>query len=160
MKLILCAVGHRMPAWVSAGFEDYARRMPREMPIELIEIRPEQRPAKTASAALTAKIMAAEAGRIRAALPDGGEVVALDERGKSLTTAQFARMMESWRQHGCDVAFIIGGADGLDAGLKKSAGLLLSLSSFTLPHQLVRVLLAEQLYRGAALLHNHPYHRE
>jgi 23S rRNA (pseudouridine1915-N3)-methyltransferase len=104
--------------------------------------------------------MAAEAGRIRAALPDGCELVALDERGKSFTTTQFAKMMEGWRQGGRDVAFVIGGADGLDAGLKKSAGLLLSLSSFTLPHQLVRVLLAEQLYRGAALLHNHPYHRE
>jgi 23S rRNA (pseudouridine1915-N3)-methyltransferase len=160
MKLILCAVGHRMPAWVSAGFEDYTRRMPREMSVELIEVRPEQRPAKAASAAQTARIMAAEAGRIIAVLPANCELVALDERGKALTTSQLARTMENWRQNGRDVAFVIGGADGLDAGLKKSAGLLLSLSSFTLPHQLVRVLLAEQLYRGAALLHNHPYHRE
>jgi 23S rRNA (pseudouridine1915-N3)-methyltransferase len=149
-----------MPAWVNAGFEDYIRRMPREMPVELIEIRPERRPAKTASAAQMARIMAAEAGRIMAVLPADCELVALDERGKALTTSQLARTMEDWRRNGRDVAFVIGGADGLDAGLKKSAGLLLSLSSFTLPHQLVRVLLAEQLYRGAALLHNHPYHRE
>src|SRR5262252_3012745 len=100
MKLILCAVGHRMPAWVSAGFQDYARRMPREMPVELIEIRPEQRPAKAASAAQIAKIMAAEAGRIRAALPDGIELVALDEHGKSLTTRQLATMLERWRRGG------------------------------------------------------------
>ena len=160
MKLILCAVGHRMPPWVGAGFEDYARRMPREMPIELIEIRPEQRPAKAASTAQIAKIMAAEGTRIRAALPTDCALVALDERGKSFTTSQFAQQLERWRQGGRDVGFVIGGADGLDAGLKASADLLLSLSSFTLPHQLVRVVLAEQLYRGAALLHNHPYHRE
>ena len=159
MKFLLCAVGHRMPAWVSAGFEDYARRMPREMPIELIEIRPEQRPPK-ASSAQSARIMAAEAVRIRAALPPSCWLTALDERGRSFTTGQFARLIEDWRQDGRDVAFVVGGADGLDPVLKKSAGLLLSLSSFTLPHQLVRVLLAEQLYRGAALLHNHPYHRE
>jgi 23S rRNA (pseudouridine1915-N3)-methyltransferase len=160
MKLILCAVGHRMPAWVSAGFDDYTRRMPREMPIELIEIRPERRPAKAASAPEMAKMLAAEGGRIRAALPPACGLVALDERGKSFTTAQFARLLEGWRRAGRDVAFVIGSADGLDPKLKQSAGLLLSLSSLTLPHQLVRVLLAEQLYRGAAVLHNHPYHRE
>src|SRR5262245_49056653 len=122
MKFLVCAVGHRMPAWVSAGFEDYARRMPREMPVELIEIRPEQRLPK-ASAAQNARIMAAEAVRIHAALPPDCLLIALDERGKSLTTAQFARLMEDWRQDGRDVAFVIGGADGLDSGLKKSAGL-------------------------------------
>jgi 23S rRNA (pseudouridine1915-N3)-methyltransferase len=160
MKLILCAVGHRMPAWVSAGFDDYTRRMPREMPIELIEIRPERRPAKAASPAEIAKILAAECSRIRAAIPSGCGLVALDEQGKSFTTGQFVRLLEGWRGDRRDVAFVIGSADGLDPGLKRSAALLLSLSTLTLPHQLVRVLLAEQLYRGAAVLHNHPYHRE
>jgi 23S rRNA (pseudouridine1915-N3)-methyltransferase len=160
MKLILCAVSHRMPAWVSAGFDDYARRMPRETPIELLEIRPERRPAKAASPAAIKQILAAECSRIRAAIPPGCGLVALDERGKSFTTSQFARLLEGWRRDGRDVAFVIGSADGLDPGLKQSATLLLSLSTLTLPHQLVRVLLAEQLYRGAAVLHNHPYHRE
>jgi 23S rRNA (pseudouridine1915-N3)-methyltransferase len=159
MKLILCAVGHRMPAWVSAGFDDYTRRMPREMPIDLIEIRPQRRPTK-ASPPEIAKILAAEGSRIRAAIPPACGLVALDEHGKSFTTSQFARLLEGWRRAGRDVAFVIGSADGLDLKLKQSAGLLLSLSSLTLPHQLVRVLLAEQLYRGAAVLHNHPYHRE
>jgi 23S rRNA (pseudouridine1915-N3)-methyltransferase len=106
------------------------------------------------------KIVAVEGARIRAALAPGCAVVALDERGRSFTTSQFARRLESWRREGRDVAFVIGGADGLEPGLKLSASLLLSLSSLTLPHQLVRVLLAEQLYRGVSLLHNHPYHRE
>lgn len=160
MKLLLCAVGHRMPPWVSAGFDEYTRRMPREMPIELIEIRPERRPAKAASPREMAKMLAAEGARIRATIPPACGVVALDERGKSFTTSQFARLLEAWRRDGRDVAFVIGSADGLDPKLKQSAGLLLSLSPLTLPHQLVRILLAEQLYRGAAVLHNHPYHRE
>lgn len=160
MRLIVCSVGHRVPAWVNAGFGDYARRMPREMPIELIEVRPERRPAKVASQAETAKIVAAEAVRIYAALPRSCAVVALDEKGTSFTTSEFTRRLEDFRRAGRDVAFVIGGADGLDQGLKRSASLLLSLSALTLPHQLVRVLLAEQLYRGVSLLHHHPYHRE
>jgi len=160
MRLIVCSVGHRMPAWVSAGFNDYARRMPREMPIDLIEVRPERRPAKAASPAQRATMVAAEAVRIRAALPRGCAMVALDETGKSFTTSEFARRLADFRREGRDVAFVIGGADGLDPGLKQGAALLLSLSTLTLPHQLVRVLLAEQLYRCISLLQNHPYHRE
>ena len=160
MRLIVCAVGHRMPGWVSAGFDDYARRMPREMRIELIEVRPERRPAKAASAAETARILAAEGARIRAALPASHEVIVLDEKGKSFTTREFAGLLEGWMRDGRNVAFVIGSPDGLDGGLKREAALMLSLSALTLPHQLVRVLLAEQLYRGASLLHNHPYHRE
>jgi 23S rRNA (pseudouridine1915-N3)-methyltransferase len=160
MKLIVCCVGHRTPAWVSAGFDDYVRRMPREMPIQLIEVRPERRPVKAPGPASLARMVAAEAVRIRAALPTGCTVVALDEGGRSFTTAQFAHRLEAFRREGHDVAFVIGGADGLDQGLKQSATLLLSLSALTLPHQLVRVLLVEQLYRGVSLLHHHPYHRE
>lgn len=160
MRFIVCAVGHRMPAWVSAAFGDYARRLARETPVDLIEVRPAPRPAKIASAAQIARSITVEAGRIRAALPTGCTVVALDEKGQSFTSLEFARRLERWRREGRDVAFVIGGADGLDAELKRGASLLLSLSSLTLPHQLVRVLLAEQLYRGVSLLHNHPYHRE
>jgi 23S rRNA (pseudouridine1915-N3)-methyltransferase len=160
MKFIVCAVGHRMPTWVDAAFGDYVRRLPRELPVDLIEVRPPPRPLKRASAAQIARSMAAEAGRIRAALPAGCTVVALDEKGKSFTSLEFARRLERWRREARDVAFVIGGADGLDPELKRRASLLLSLSSLTLPHRLVRVLLAEQLYRGVSLLHNHPYHRE
>ena len=160
MKFIVCAIGHRMPAWVDAAFGDYVRRLPREIPVDLIEVRPPPRPLKTASAAQIARSMAAEAGRIRAALPAGCTVVALDEKGQSFTSVEFAQRLERWRREARDVAFVIGGADGLDPELKRRASLLLSLSSLTLPHRLVRVLLAEQLYRGVSLLHNHPYHRE
>jgi len=160
MKLIVCSVAQRTPAWVSAGFSDYARRMPREMPIELIEVRPERRPAKALSGRQRATLVAAEAARIRAALPRGCSIVALDETGRSFSSSEFARRLAHFRREGRDVAFVIGGADGLDPSFKQNAGLLLSLSAMTLPHQLVRVLLAEQLYRGASLLRHHPYHRE
>ncbi|HXX11455.1 MAG TPA: 23S rRNA (pseudouridine(1915)-N(3))-methyltransferase RlmH [Burkholderiales bacterium] len=160
MKFIVCAIGHRMPAWVDGAFGDYVRRLPREISVDLIEVRPPPRPLKTASPAQIARSMAAEAERIRAALPAGCTVVALDEKGQSFTSVEFAQRLERWRREARDVAFVIGGADGLDPELKRRASLLLSLSSLTLPHRLVRVLLAEQLYRGASLLHNHPYHRE
>jgi 23S rRNA (pseudouridine1915-N3)-methyltransferase len=159
MRLLVCAVGHRMPEWVKAGFREYSRRMPREMPIELIEVRPERRPARAASPAEIKKMLAAEGERLRAALPAKCTLVALDEKGCTCTTVEFARRLEGWRRDGRDVAFVIGGADGLDPGLKHTAALVLAVSSFTLPHQLVRVLLAEQLYRGVSLLENHPYHR-
>jgi 23S rRNA (pseudouridine1915-N3)-methyltransferase len=104
--------------------------------------------------------MAQEAERIRAALPRRARVVALDEHGAGLTTRALAQRVEQWMAAGNDVAFIVGGADGIDAGLKSAAHETLSLSSLTLPHALVRVLLAEQLYRAVSLLGNHPYHRE
>lgn len=159
MKFHILAVGHRMPGWVAAGFEEYAQRMPPEMPIVLRELRPEARPSGRASPAVTLKIMQSEAARIRAALPQSCSLVALDERGKALRTEQLAEAVREWSHDGRDVAFVIGGADGLDDSLKRSATLMLSLSALTLPHQLVRVLLAEQLYRAVSILNNHPYHR-
>jgi 23S rRNA (pseudouridine1915-N3)-methyltransferase len=158
MKLIVCAVGQRMPAWVTAGFTEYARRMPREAAIELIEVRPEPRPAKQ-SPAIIARIVAAEGKRLLACLPAGCLTIALDERGRSLTSEELAQNMRDWMRAGTDVGFLIGGADGLDRELKRNASMLLSLSAMTLPHQLARVLLAEQLYRAACLVRNHPYHR-
>jgi 23S rRNA (pseudouridine1915-N3)-methyltransferase len=158
MRLIICAVGHRMPAWVATGFEEYRSRMPREAAIELIEIRPEPRPARPSPAIIT-KIIAAEGKRMQACLPVDCFTVALDERGKALTSEQFARSLREWFESGRDVAFLIGSADGLDERVKQNASLTLSLSAMTLPHQLVRVLLAEQLYRAICLLRNHPYHR-
>jgi 23S rRNA (pseudouridine1915-N3)-methyltransferase len=157
MKLALVAVGHRMPAWIVAGFEDYARRMPRDMPLGLIEVRPERRSGD--SAAAVRKIVEAEARRVVAALPARCRRVVLDERGTQWTTMELARRLEAWRMEGGDVAFVVGGADGLDASVKKGAQESWSLSRLTLPHALVRVLVAEQLYRAATILQGHPYHR-
>jgi 23S rRNA (pseudouridine1915-N3)-methyltransferase len=159
MRLLLLAVGHKMPAWVGAGFEDYARRMPRGMPLQLVEIRAEPRGTRPAGPAQAHRVLKAEAERLRAAIPAGAVSVALDERGAALSTPELSRQLESWRQQGADVVFLIGGADGLDPQIKRSAHLMLSLSAMTLPHQLVRVILAEQLYRATSLLLNHPYHR-
>ncbi len=163
MKLWLVTVGHKMPDWVTTGFNEYAKRMPREARIELLEIKPEPR----TTGKNVAQIMDAEAQRILAALPQNALRIALDEHGMQLTTRQLAQRMQDWMGGGRDVAFIIGGADGLHESVKNSAALscsgtggLLALSSMTLPHGMVRVLLAEQLYRAHSLLHNHPYHRE
>jgi len=159
MKFLIHAVGHRMPAWVSAGFEEYARRMPRESPLVLKEIRPEAIAAGQSSPAAVDRVRRLEGERLRSGLPAACLVVALDERGKVHSTEAFARLIGGWAQEGRDVAFLIGGAEGLDPALKQSAHLMLSLSAMTLPHQLVRVILAEQLYRAVSLLRNHPYHR-
>jgi 23S rRNA (pseudouridine1915-N3)-methyltransferase len=156
MKLLILAVGNKMPSWITEGFSEYAKRMPREARLELTEIKPEARNSgKTA-----AQIMEAEAQRIRAALPASALCIVLDEHGATPTTKQLAQQMQDWMRLGCDVAFVIGGADGLHESIKHQAKQLLALSAFTLPHGMARVLLAEQLYRAHSLLHNHPYHRE
>lgn len=155
MKLLVVAVGARMPGWIDEGFKEYAKRMPRGLKTELIEIRPEPRSSgKTAE-----QLMRAEAARIERAVPRGAFVAALDERGSELTTAELARWLDARRRDGRDVAFLIGGADGLAQDAKRGAQALLRLSGMTLPHGLARVLLAEQLYRAASILENHPYHR-
>ncbi len=155
MKLIVAAVGTRMPDWVEAAWHDYARRMPPDCPLELKEIKPEPRnTGKT-----PAQMMQAEARRIEAAIPAGALRIALDERGKDLDTMSLARELEKWRAGGQDVVFLIGGPDGLDAELKQQCQGRLRLSSLTLPHPMVRVVLSEQLYRAWAILSGHPYHR-
>ena len=156
MRFLVVAVGDRMPAWVDTAFADYAKRMPRHARLELVAVRPEPR----TTGRSPQQMMAAEAGRIRAALPAGCTLVALDERGRDLTTRELAAQVEKWLAGGTDVAFLVGGPDGLDAGLKEGAAARLRLSSLTLPHAMVRVLLAEQLYRAFSILDNHPYHRE
>lgn len=156
MKLVVVAVGHRMPAWVEAGFDEFARRMPRELPLQLIEVKAEPRTSgKTVDA-----MMAAEAARIEAVLPARCRRLILDERGADLTTVALARRLEAWQGEGRDVALIVGGPDGLAPELKASADESLRLSSLTLPHALVRPLLAEALYRAWSVTRNHPYHRE
>jgi 23S rRNA (pseudouridine1915-N3)-methyltransferase len=156
LKLLIVSVGHKMPDWITAGFNEYAKRMPREAKIELLEIKPEPR----STGKTTAQIMELEAQRILAALPQNCLRVALDEHGAQPTTRQLAAQMQEWMREGRDVAFIIGGADGLHESVKQAAKQMLALSALTLPHAFVRVLLVEQLYRAYSLMHNHPYHRE
>ncbi|HEX8873893.1 MAG TPA: 23S rRNA (pseudouridine(1915)-N(3))-methyltransferase RlmH [Nitrosospira sp.] len=155
MKFLICAVGHKVPGWIAAGFDEYARRMPREAPIELIEIKPEKR----GEGKRVTQLLSAEATRIKAMLPPRCRTIAMDEHGKQWTTAELADSITEWMRRGGDTAFIIGGADGLDADIKDSADEILALSMLTLPHGLTRVLLAEQLYRAVALIKGHPYHR-
>ena len=145
-----------MPSWITDGFNEYSKRMPREAKIELLEIKPE--PRTTGKSVI--QIMEAEAQRIQAALPKDVVHIVLDERGTHWTTRQLTQQLQHWLSGGRDVAFIIGGADGLHESVRASASQLLALSSMVLPHGMVRVLLAEQLYRAHSLLHNHPYHRE
>ena len=156
MKLHVVAVGTRMPPWVADGFADYAGRMPRIARLSLIEVKAE--PRNTGKS--TPQLLSAEAARIESAVPESAERIALDERGRDFTTEQLARWLETKLGAGRDLAFLIGGPDGLAAPVKSSAALQLRLSSMTLPHGLARVLLAEQLYRAASILQNHPYHRE
>ncbi len=156
MRLLVVAVGHRMPDWVIAGFDEYARRMPRELPLDLVEVKAEPRTAGKPVDVMKTQ----EESRIRAALPARCHCVVLDEHGKDVTTAQLAQQLGQWQQNGLDVALIIGGPDGLADGIKSDADEKIRLSSLTLPHAMVRPLLAEALYRAWTLTRNHPYHRE
>ena len=159
MKLTLVAVGQRQPAWAEAAFEDFAKRFPPELRLELKAVKAEPRTLGKSAAAL----MAAEALRLEAAVQHGAKGarrVVLDERGERCSTAQLAERLRYWLGDGRDVAFIIGGPDGLDATLKARADETLRLSDMTLPHAFVRVLLAEALYRAWSVTTGHPYHRE
>jgi 23S rRNA (pseudouridine1915-N3)-methyltransferase len=155
MKVRLLTVSHRQPGWVVDGCGEYERRLPRTWNFELVEIRPEPRK----DGASTERVQAVEAERLRAAVPRGARIVALDERGDSWSTAEFAARLQRWLQDARDLAFLVGGADGLDPALRDAADHRLALSSLTLPHGLVRVMFVEQLYRAATVLQGHPYHR-
>ena len=155
MQLIIAAVGHKMPAWIEAGFAQYSKRMPPEMRIQLKEIKPIERSgSKTAETA-----MAQERTKIEAVIPKGARIIALDEHGRDLSSVQLSQHLTQWQQGGGDVVFVIGGADGLDPQFKASAEMLIRISSLTLPHGMVRIMLAEQLYRAWSITQNHPYHR-
>ena len=155
MKLRIVAFGQRMPTWVVAGCDDYARRLPREFALELIELKPGPR----ARGKTPVQILAAEGERIAAATR-GSMVIALDERGEAWSTSQFAARLRVWSNSGRPVAFVLGSADGLAAPVKRNADVIMALSTLTLPHGLARVVLVEQIYRAASLLQGHPYHRE
>jgi 23S rRNA (pseudouridine1915-N3)-methyltransferase len=156
MRLVLAAVGLRQPAWTDAAYEDFAKRFPPELRLELKAVKAEPRSTgKTA-----AQMMAAEAERLEAACPKGVRRVVLDERGTRLTTAQLAERLQFWLGDGRDVVLLVGGPDGLAPALKAGADETMRLSDLTLPHAFVRVMLAEALYRAWSLSTGHPYHRE
>ncbi len=156
MRLLLASVGQKPPAWAEAAYDDFAKRFPPELRLELKAVKAEPRTTgKTA-----AQLMAAEAQRLEAAVPKGARRVVLDERGTRLTTVQLAERLRFWLGDGRDVALLVGGPDGLHPALKASADETLRLSDLTLPHAFVRVLLAEALYRAWSVTANHPYHRE
>ena len=156
MKLHLLAVGHKMPSWINTGYDDYARRMPPDLPLLLTEIKPGHRVAGEDGA----RARQLEAERILAALPVGCVPVVLDERGTQITTRELAAWLQGLMAEGVSPAFVIGGADGLDDSVKTRAVKLLGLSKLTMPHALARVMLAEQLYRSVCIIKGHPYHRD
>lgn len=155
MRLSIVAVGQKVPDWAQTAYDDYAKRFPPEIKLELKAVRTEPRASKTLDT-----LLAAERARIDKAISRGAYVIALDERGTAVSTVALAERLKAWQLSGDDVAIVIGGPDGLDNGFKKAARERLRLSDLTLPHALVRVLLIEQLYRAWSITINHPYHRE
>lgn len=155
MRLIIVAVGQRVPDWAQTAWDDYAKRFPHELKIELKAVKTEPRGSKTLET-----LYAAERARIEAAIPKGTRIVALDERGTTVTTLALASKLKDWQLGGGDVALIIGGPDGLDPAFRQAAHERMRLSDLTLPHAFARVLLIEQLYRAWSVNANHPYHRE
>ena len=156
MHIHLIAVGQRMPAWVETAFQDYAKRLPRECALKLVEIAPGKRGRNVD----VARILRDEGERMLAAVPRDCHVIALEVGGKTWSTPQLAAQLESWMGSGRDVALLVGGPEGMDDACRARADQLWSLSALTLPHPLVRVILAETLYRAWSLMAGHPYHRE
>lgn len=155
MRLQVVAVGQRVPDWAQVAWDDYAKRFPPELKLELKAVKTEPRASKTLQA-----LLAAERERIEAAIPKGARIVALDERGTALTTMALAARLKEWQLENDAVALVIGGPDGLDPEFRQAAHERVRLSDLTLPHAMVRVLLAEQLYRAWSINAGHPYHRE
>ena len=154
-RISIVAVSGKLPRWAAEACDEYLRRLPRGWSAELVEVRAEPR----AGGRPVASLLSRETERIGERLPAGARLVALDEHGRDLTTAQFAGRIDTWRADGAPLAFLIGGPDGLEPALKSRCEFRLRVSSFTLPHALARVVLAEQLYRAASLATGHPYHR-
>ena len=155
MRIRIVALGHRMPAWAGEAIADYAKRLPRELAFDIVELKPAARDRGRS----VPQVLSDEARRVLAACA-GSTIVALDERGVAWTTHALAGAVTRWRNESADVAFVIGSADGLDASVKQQADMLLAVSAMTLPHALVRVMLVEQIYRAVSLNAGHPYHRE
>jgi 23S rRNA (pseudouridine1915-N3)-methyltransferase len=160
MLIRIVAVGQRMPAWVDMAVAEYLKRLPPEIKVEMCPVKTEARGTDSRKPAATLALMAREAQRIRAQLPARCTLVVLDERGEDLTTTALAKRLAAWQLQAAPVAIVIGGPDGIDPPLRAEAHQAIRLSSLTLPHGLVRVLLAEQLYRAWSVNAQHPYHRE
>jgi 23S rRNA (pseudouridine1915-N3)-methyltransferase len=156
MQITLISVGNRMPGWVRQGYEDYAKRLPRECELVLKEIAPDKRGKNND----IARIVKSEGERMVAAIPQGSHAVTLDMAGKAWTTLELAQAVKRWLESGQNIALLIGGPEGLADSVKQLARESWSLSKLTFPHPLVRILVAEQLYRAWSLLNHHPYHRE
>ena len=156
MKINLLAVGQKMPAWVELGYKEYAHRMPAEARLELKEIAPGKR-GKNAD---INRIVQDEGQRIKATIPKNNRIVVLDVKGKAWSTEQLADRLGEWMQSGQDISLLVGGPEGLSEECRSMADEKWSLSALTFPHPLVRVILAEQLYRAWSVLRNHPYHRK
>ena len=159
MKIVLAAVGTRMPGWVDEAFEDYAKRLPLACRLTLREVPTAYRGAAGRKGAASTASMRREGESLLRAVPNGARVVALDERGTAWSTADLAERLEGWMADGRDTALLAGGPDGLAPECRERADLTWSLSRLTFPHALVRVIVAEQLWRAWSLLHRHPYHR-
>ncbi|WP_020682882.1 23S rRNA (pseudouridine(1915)-N(3))-methyltransferase RlmH [Marinobacterium rhizophilum] len=155
MKVRLIAIGGKMPGWVTQGYDEYAKRLPADLTLELVELPLGHR----GKGADLARAKRQEGDQMLAAIPKGDLVVALEVEGRNWSTEQLAANMEGWRMEGRNVSLLIGGPDGLDARCSAAADQRWSLSALTLPHPLVRVLLAEQLYRACTILQGHPYHK-
>jgi 23S rRNA (pseudouridine1915-N3)-methyltransferase len=155
VRLVIVAVGQRVPDWAQTAWDDYAKRFPYELKVELKAVKTEPRGSKTVET-----LYSAERARIEAVIPKGCRIVALDERGSTLTTVALAQKLKHWQLESDDVALVIGGPDGLDPAFKQAAHERIRLSDLTLPHAMVRVVLIEQLYRAWSINANHPYHRE
>ena len=155
MRARLIAVGERMPDWVADGFDEYRKRLSRELPLDLVEIRLGSR----GKGRDPARAIADEGAAVRAALPKDVHIVALDGRGSAWSSEQLAAELKRWRMEGRDLAFLIGGPDGHAPDILASAQQRWSLGPLTLPHMLVRLVVAEQRYRAATMLAGHPYHR-
>jgi 23S rRNA (pseudouridine1915-N3)-methyltransferase len=155
MRLLIVAVGQRVPDWAQTAWDDYVKRFPPELKVELKAVKTEPRGSRTVE-----QLMAAERKRIEEAIPKGTRIVALDERGTALNTVALAGKLKDWQLGGTDVALVIGGPDGLEPAFRQGAHERIRLSDLTLPHAFARVLLLEQLYRAWSVNANHPYHRE
>ncbi|MBX3616808.1 23S rRNA (pseudouridine(1915)-N(3))-methyltransferase RlmH [Nitrosomonas sp.] len=156
MKFFIIAVGNKLPDWINSGYQEYIKRLPREIMVNLIEVKPEKR----TTGKTVEQLLSSEYQRIQTAIPPQCRIKVLDERGQHWTTKEFSLALQDWMDQGETVAFVIGGADGLHRDIKSTGNELIALSNLTLPHGLARVLLAEQIYRAVSIIKNHPYHRD
>ena len=155
VRAAILAIGHRPPAWVESGLNEYAKRLPPQLRLEVSLLKPEER----ASGVTAEKVREREGERLVAAIPKDSTVLALDERGTVVSTQGLSVMLAGWLRDGVNPTFLIGGAEGLSVAVKERADKLLSISALTLPHELARILLVEQLYRAFTILRGEPYHK-